>query len=618
MSKRGTLARIFGAIWTGIDSVRKVLHLLLLLFVFSLVIAAISGSVPKLPAQAALVIRPAGALVDQLEGDPFDRAVAEAFGEARPETLVQDIVDGLAYAKDDPRIKAVVIYLDGLAGGGLAKLQRVGSALADFRESGKPVIAAADNYGQDAYYIAAHADQVYMHPEGLLLLQGYGVWLNYFKDAIDKLKIDWNVFRVGTYKSAVEPFTRNSMSDADRVAMTRLTDALWSAYRDDVRAARELEPGVLDDVVTGFVEHVRAEDGSIAQVALKFGLVDELLSHEEVGERVAEYAGEDPESIDYYNAAPLAQYLAQMRALRGDVPGEQNVAIIVAAGEILDGTQPPGTIGGDSTAELLRRAKNDETVKAVVLRVDSPGGSAFASEIIRNQILSLEKAGKPVVASMSSVAASGGYWISMAADRIYASPTTITGSIGIFGMFPTIQRSLAALGISTDGVGTTQWTGQLRLDRELSEESRILIQAVIEDGYHDFVSRVALHRDMPEEEVDRVAQGQVWTGAKAAELGLVDALGGLEDAVAAAAELAGLEEGQYGRVYFERELTPAEQLVLELIGSARAVGLDPGGLVREPSAVERFAETVMSAMSPLLRFNDPNGVYAYCFFCATR
>ncbi|HEX7060454.1 MAG TPA: S49 family peptidase, partial [Woeseiaceae bacterium] len=375
MSKRGTVARIFGAIWTGVDGIRKVLHLLLLLFVFSLVIAAISGAVPKLPAQAALVIRPAGALVDQLEGDPFDRAVAEAFGEARPETLVQDIVDGLAYAKDDPRIKAVVIYLDGLAGGGLAKLQRIGSALADFRESGKPVIAAADNYGQDAYYIAAHADEVYMHPEGLLLLQGYGVWLNYFKDAIDKLKIDWNVFRVGTYKSAVEPFTRNSMSDEDRAAMTRLTDALWTAYREDVGEARELEPGALDDLVNGFVEHVRAENGSIAQVALKFGLVDELLTREEVGERVAEYAGSDPESTDYYNAAPLAQYLAQMRAVRGVTPKQQNVAVIVAAGEILDGTQPPGTIGGDSTAELLRRARNDDTVKAVVLRVDSPGAA---------------------------------------------------------------------------------------------------------------------------------------------------------------------------------------------------------------------------------------------------
>lgn len=295
MSKRNTLARVFGAIWTGVDGVRKVLHLLLLLFIFSIIIAAFSVSAPQLPAQAALVIQPVGELVEQLEGDPYDRAIAEALGEARPQTLVQDIIDGLAYAKDDPRIKAVVIYLDGLGGGGLSKLQRIGQALVDFRESGKPLIAAADNFGQDAYYIAAHAEEVYMHPEGLLLLQGYGVWLNYFKDAIDKLKIDWNIFRVGTYKSAVEPFIRNDMSDADRVAMTRLTEALWSAYRGDVREVRQLEPGTLDNLVSNFVEHTRSADGSIAQVALQFGLVDELLTREEVGERVAEYAGSDPD-----------------------------------------------------------------------------------------------------------------------------------------------------------------------------------------------------------------------------------------------------------------------------------------------------------------------------------
>lgn len=616
MSKRSTVTRVFRAIWTGVNGVRKVLHLLLLLFIFSIVIAALSVSAPQLPAQAALVIQPVGQLVEQLEGNPYDRALAEALGEARPQTLVQDIIEGLEYAKDDPRIKAVVIYLDGLGGGGLSKLQRIGQALADFRESGKPVIAAADNFGQDAYYIAAHADQVYMHPEGLLLLQGYGVWVNYFKDAIDKLKIDWNIFRVGAYKSAVEPFTRNDMSDADRVAMTRLTDSLWSAYRGEVREARQLEPGAVDDLASNFVEHTRSADGSIAQVALQFGLIDELLTREEVGQRVAEYAGSDPDSTDYFNAAPLADYLAQMRVMRGDVPAERNVAVVVAAGPILAGVQPPGTIGGESTAELLRRARVDDKVKAVVLRVDSPGGSAFASEIIRNEIISLKEAGKPVVASMGSVAASGGYWISMAADRIYASPTTITGSIGIFGMFPTFQRSLEYLGISTDGVGTTKWAGQLRPDRELSEDARQLIQVVIEDGYDDFVSRVAFHRDLPEQKVDRVAQGQIWTGAQAAELGLVDQLGNLDAAVAAAAELAGLEPGSYGRKYLEQELTPTEQLLLQLLGGARASGLELDGLFGKPSAVERLADEVLATLSPLLRFNDPNGMYAYCLFCA--
>jgi protease IV len=613
MSERNVVVRVFRGIWTGVDGVRKVLHLLLLLFIFSIVIAAMSASAPKLPSQAALVIRPVGELVEQLEGNPYDRALAEVLGEAPPQTLVQDIVDGLEYAKDDRRIKAVVIYLDGLGGGGLSQLQRIGEAVAAFRESGKPVFAAADSYGQSAYYIAAHADEIYMHPEGLLLFQGFGVYLNYFKDAIDKLKIDWNVFRVGTYKSAVEPFTRNSMSDDDRVAMTRLTSELWAAYREGVSAARNLEPGTFENVIGNFVEHAREADGSIAEVVVEYGFVDELLTHQEVGERVAEFAGSDPESTDFFNAAPLRDYLAQARVTRGEPPAGDNVAVIVAAGEILDGTQPPGTIGGDSTAELLRRARMDETVKAVVLRVNSPGGSAFASEIIRNEIILLKEAGKPVVASMAAVAASGGYWISMAADRIYASPTTITGSIGIFGMFPTFQRSLEHLGISTDGVGTTKWSGELRLDRAMSDEARELFQVVVEDGYDDFVSRVAFHRDLEVPQVDRVAQGQVWTGARALEFGLVDELGNLDSAVAAAAELAGLQPDDYGRIYFEMELTPTEQFFLQLLAGVQWAGFDAGDVFgRPPSAIDRLAAAVAGALPPILRFNDPNGIYAHC------
>ena len=618
MSERNVVVRLFRGIWTGVDGVRKVLHLLLLLFIFSIVIAAMSGTVPKLPGQAALVIRPTGALVEQLEGNPYDRAVAELLGEARPQTLVQDIVDGLEYAKDDPRITGVVIYLDGLGGGGLSQLQRIGAALAEFRESGKPVIAAADSYGQEAYYIASHADEVYMHPEGLLLFSGYGVYLNYFAEAIEKLKIDWNVFRVGTYKSAVEPFIRNNMSDDDRAAMSRLTTELWESYKAGVREARNLEPGALENVVNNFVELARAADGSIAEVAVEAGLVDELLTHDEVNRRVAEYAGWDPEELGWFSAAPLEDYVEQMRTMRNEAPARENVAIIVAAGEILDGMQPPGTIGGDSTADLLRRARMDETVKAVVLRVDSPGGSAFASEIIRNEIILLKEAGKPVVASMAAVAASGGYWISMAADRIYASPTTITGSIGIFGMFPTFERSLGHIGISTDGVGSTRWSGEFRFDRAMSDEARALFQVVIEDGYDDFVSRVAFHRDLEVPQVDRVAQGQVWTGARALEFGLVDALGNLEQAVAAAAELAGLDPEAYGRVHLEPELTPTEEFLLQLFSAARWTGFEADGLFdRPPSPINRIADALAGALPPVLRFNDPNGIYAHCL-CVFR
>ena len=613
MNKRSALARFFGGLWTGVDGVRKVLHLLLLLFIFSIVVGVLSASSPKLPDQAALVIRPYGDLVEQLQGDPFDRALAEILGDADPQTLVQDIVDGLHFAKNDDRIKAVLLELDDFQGGGLSKLQRVGAAIDDFRESGKPVIAMADGYGQPSYYLASRADQVYMHPEGFLMLQGFGIYQNYFKEAIDKLKIDWNVFKVGTHKSAVEPFTRNDMSDEDRSSMTALLAQFWTYYRDDVRTARRLESNSLDDLIENYLDLVRAAGGSMAQAAVDAALVDELLTHEDVRDRIAEYAGSDPDNVDYYNAAELDDYLEHMRLIRGDMTKAENVAVVVASGEILDGTQPPGTIGGDSTAEILRRARMDESVKAVVLRVDSPGGSAFASEVIRNEIETLKESGIPVVASMGSVAASGGYWISMAADEIYASPSTITGSIGIFGMFPTFQRSLDSLGIHTDGVGSSKWAGELRFDRAMSDDAKALIQVMIEDGYEDFISKVAMHRNMQQTEVDRVAQGQVWTGADALNHGLVDDLGGLEDAIAAAAELAQLEPDEYGLIYYEKELTPAEQFTLQFLSSSSRIGLDARRLFNRHSSFDQIADAVSTALSPMLRFNDPKGIYAHCF-----
>lgn len=613
MSKRSALARFFSGIWTGVNGVRKVLHLLLLLFIFTIVLGVLSASAPKLPHQAALVIRPVGDLVEQLTGDPFDRALGELLGDADPQILVQDVVDGLQFAKEDDRIKAVVLDLEGLSGGGLSKLQRVGAAIDDFRESGKPVIAMSDAYAQSSYYLASRADQVYMHPEGFLMLRGYGIYQNYFKDAIDKLKIDWNVFKVGTHKSAVEPFTRNDMSDEDRSSMTELLAQFWALYRDDVQNARNMEANALDGLLENYVQHVSAAGGSTARAALDAGLVDELLTHEEVRNRVAEYAGSDPENVDWYNAAELGDYLDERRIVQGDLARRENIAVVVASGEILDGTQPPGTIGGDSTAEVLRRARTDESVKAVVLRVDSPGGSAFASEVIRNEVEALQEAGIPVVASMSSVAASGGYWISMAADRIYASPSTITGSIGIFGMFPTFQRSLDSLGVSTDGVGSSKWAGELRFDRAMSDDTRQLVQAMIEQGYEDFISKVAVHRNMEQAEVDRVAQGKVWTGIDALNHGLVDALGGLEDAIEAAAELAELEPDTYGLKYYEKELTPAEQFTLQFLSTAARVGLDVKSLAGRRSSMDQLARAVTAALSPVLRFNDPKGMYAHCF-----
>ncbi len=612
MSNGNLLTRLFVALWKGVDGVRKVLHLLVLLFIFSVFVGALSASTTSVPASAALVIKPTGSLVEQLAGDPFDRAVAELIGDAEPQTLVQDVVDGLEFAKDDDRITMVVLDLSAIPGGGLSKLQRVGNAIDNFRQSGKPVIATADYYGQGSYYLAAHADEVTMHPDGILILSGFGAYLNFYKSALDKLKIDWNVFRVGTYKAAVEPFMRNDMSEDYRESLGSVLDQLWAQYMSDIETARELDDGTVEAMLENLIDNVRAADGDLAQLALDAGFVDALMTREELRQRIIETAGTNGDEEDYPSTS-LDDYLSQMRLLDGNKAEKQNVAIIVAAGEILNGTQPPGTIGGDSTASLLREARKDESVKAVVFRVDSPGGSAFASEVILNEIEAIKAAGKPVVVSMSSVAASGGYWVSMAANSIYASPYTITGSIGIFGMFPTYQRTLDTLGITTDGVGTTLWAGELRPDREMSDDMKTLFQIMIEKGYDDFISGVASHRGMSKIDVDAIGQGRIWTANDAYERGLIDGLGDIDAAVIAAAELAELPVDEYGYKYFEQKLGPGEQLMLDLLSGAKSVGLTVSSFQKSRPAVERVADVLDDALSPLVRFNDPRGMYSHCF-----
>jgi len=613
MIKRNPILRVLAAIWGGLDGIRKFLHLLLLLFVFAVFVGAMSGTAPILPSRAALLIQPTGAIVEELEGDPFDRAIAEYLGDAPPQTVLQDVVDALDYARDDERIGAVHLELSSLAGAGLPKLQRIARAIDDFRTSGKPVIASADFMTQQAYYLAAHADKVYLNPEGGILLQGYGAFRTYFRDAIEKLKLDWNIFRVGTYKSFVEPFERMDMSDADREATTNLLDQLWSAYLDDVATARGIAPEEVRAFADHFVDAVAAADGDLAAAAQQHKLVDELLTRTEIRDLLIDEVGADDDAADGYSAIEMGDYLAHRDLLDGDTVADENIAIIIASGEITSGSQPPGAIGADSLGSLLRRARNDDTVKAVVLRVDSPGGSTFASDVIASEIAALQDSGKPVVASMSSVAASGGYWISVGADRVFANANTITGSIGIFGMFPTYQRTAASLGIANDGVGTTPLAGQLRPDRAMTDDTKQLFQLVIEKGYDDFISRVATYRGMDKDAVDAIAQGRAWTGSDALRFGLVDELGGLDEAVAFAAELVDLPQGEYGRKHITTELSPTEQMIVDLLGTASHFGLD-GGLFRSrPSSLEKIAGRLEKMVAPLMIFDDPKGVYAHCF-----
>ena len=603
-------------IWRAVEGVRKILHLIFLLAVVGVLIAGLaSQEPPRVPARAALMVAPEGALVEQLSGGVLERAIAEAQGVSMGETLLKDLVDAIRAAADDDRIEALVLDPGGLTGGGLSKLQELADEIIRFKESEKPVIAIGDNFTRDQYYLAAHADEIYMNPMGLVWISGYSRFPTYYKSAIDNLYIDFHVWTVGEYKSFVEPVTRDDMSPEDREASEVFLAALWDAYQADVTAARQLPGDALQRFADDSVELLAAAGGDFARMALDFGLVDELLTRDEIRERLDELVG-DPEDDDYETVG-TSEYLAAAGASGEDPDTDDTIAVIVASGSILDGTQPPGTIGGDSTAATIRRATEDDDVKALVLRVDSGGGSAFASEIIQRELQVFRESGRPVVASMSSVAASGGYWISMGADEIWASPVTITGSIGVGATIPTFSRSLDRIGVHVDGVGTTRLSGQDNLMRALGDDFAAMIQHSIERVYADFIGNIAEYRDKSVEDVDEVARGRVWIASDAQAFGLVDDLGNLEDAIASAAMLAELPEDEYRVQYYTRELTIAEQITLEMIRMVSPVtrALKVGPLL--PESLQTLLDIAAEPFRLVDHLNDPQDIYAWCF-CDVR
>ncbi|HUO82744.1 MAG TPA: signal peptide peptidase SppA [Gammaproteobacteria bacterium] len=598
-------------VWRTLDGLRRVLHLLLLLVLVLFLLAVLTPHAPAIPRTAALVVAPRGVIVEQLTGDPLERAFAELTGDEEQQTLLRDLLEAVEAAKDDDRIQALVLDLEELTGAGLSKLQALAAAVDEFKAAGKRVVAVSGFYGQQQYLLAAHADEVYVHPYGVVFLDGYGYYRTYYKSAIDKLLIDWNVFKVGEYKSYAEPFLRDDMSPEDEQASRVWLEDLWSSYQEDVTGARELAPGALAGYVAGMVPRLREHDGDMARLALDADLVDGVWHYDEVRTRLIELVGEDTE-LGSFNQVSHADYLRAVRTKHAVTPGDgDQVGVIVAAGTILEGEQPPGTIGSDTIVELIREARDDEAVKAVVLRIDSGGGSVFASEVIRRELEILRGAGKPVIASMSSVAASGGYWIAMPADEILAADTTLTGSIGIVAMFPTVQRTLDRIGLNVDGVGTTPLSGQFRFDRELNEPARDILTLSIENGYREFITKVAEARGKPVEDVDEVAGGRVWSGEDALELGLVDRLGDLDAALDAAADLAGLGD-DYAVRYIEPELSIGEMIAVKLAGTARgAFGSRP--LARPSGAVARALDSLLDNVAMFERLNDPRNVYSLCF-----
>lgn len=613
--KPNLFKRIFLSFFRVINISRKVIINLIFFGILILFIASISNDKNTIIVEnnSALILDLNGDVVEQKQQvDPIEAFMNEALGqqEENPEILLADIIKVIKSATTDNRITTLVLKLDKLNRSGLTKMSIISDELEAFKATGKQIIAIGENFTQDQYYLASYANEIWLDPNGWLILDGYGSYQLYYKSAIEKLAITPYIFRVGTYKSAVEPYMRDDMSPQAKEANQLWLNDLWTHYKTNVATQRGFDISNFDENAETLISKLEAVNGDIAQYALNNSWVDELKSRHDVETSLKARLGVSDTS-DTYTSINFRDYLSTLN-LAFPMPHAvktDKVAIVVAKGTILNGTQKPGTIGGDSTAKLLQQAREDDNVKAVVLRVDSPGGSAFASEIIRQEVELLKQAGKPVVASMGTYAASGGYWISAPADKIYAAPTTITGSIGIFGLMMTFENALSKLGVFTDGVGTTEFAG-FSPTRPLSEGVSKIIQMNVNKGYQDFITLVAENRNMTLEQVDAIAQGRVWSGAKAKELGLVDELGGLNDAINEAATLAKLTD--FDTWLVEKELSPKDLFMKNVFGQATA--FLPTSIITL-SPLEKSIAKLKSKLEHLSYLNDPKSTYTLCMSC---
>jgi protease IV len=541
--------------WSMVDSTRRfIFNLIFLVLLIGFVVLLLTPSGVKLKEKTTLVINFDGRIVEQRAGNTRDQLIGELSGEEAKQVQLRDIARALEAAAKDDKITAVLLRFDGLSGSGLTMLREVGGAIDRFKTSGKPVYAWAPGYEQAEYYIAAHANEVYAHPMGGVLLQGYGRYRNYYKEALDRLGVQANVIRVGKYKNFGEPYFTKGPSKETLDSDKFLYDGLWATYLADVEKARKFPAGTLTSYIDQFIARAKAADGNGGKLALDSKLVSGLKTPDELRALLVEKGALD-EDKKTFRQVNLGQYLSTLkRPAMGD-----GVGVIVAEGNIIDGSAPPGTVGGRSTAELIRKARQDEKIKAIVLRVNSPGGSAYGSELVRRELELARKDGKPVVVSMGAVAASGGYWISLAADEVIADAATITGSIGVFGMLPTGEKAMEKISVYTGGY-TTTWLGAAMYDprRPLDPRMAEIVQLGIGDIYKEFMSRAATARKTTPEKIDEVAQGRVWTGAQAKELGLVDRVGTFADAIKTAQTRAKLDEKSQV-TYIEAERSKFEQ-----------------------------------------------------------
>ncbi len=602
--------RVFGR---GINVVRLVILNLVFFLVLGLFLLLMlgfwaGGMDRTIQNDTVLVIKPHGALVEQYSIEPLERALQGLSGNPPKQVQVRDLVAAIDAAATDNRISRILLEPQDLHAGGFAALREVAAALDRFRAAGKPVIVWAANMDQGQYYLAAHADRVLLDPMGGIVLTGLANYRLFYKDLLDRIGVDVHLFRVGQFKSAAEPYILDHASPEAKEADAFWMGGLWDRYIDEVAKLRKLDPATLRAAVDGLPEAIAGTKGDLGQLAFNQHLVDGLATQDDLENMMRKEGVPAGRKGEGFRQVDLRRYAA---GAAGDGVFAPGVAVVVAEGEIVGGKQPQGTIGGESTAALIRAAREDRRTKALVLRVNSPGGEVYAAEQIRREVALTKEAGIPVVVSMGDVAASGGYWISMNADRIYAEPNTITGSIGIFGMYFTVPGTLDKLGVKSDGVGTGPLAGAFNITRPLDPKVATLIQAIIDKGYRDFVGNVAKARGKPYDAIDTIAQGRVWTGQQALDRGLVDQLGGLREAIADAAERAKL--GKKPAVhYVEAPLGGFEQFLVSLNDSSATVALRAYG-VHLPSWVAQLPAMVPELA--LLRNAQPGrpNVYAYCF-----
>ncbi|MGN0859235.1 MAG: signal peptide peptidase SppA [Stenotrophomonas sp.] len=629
-SPRSPVASFFVGLWDLMNFTRRLIFnlvffggllLLAVLFLAGSLIGSRSGPKP-LGQDTTLVIAPEGRLVEQYSSDPVTRALSRAMGDSgKSEVQLRDLMSVLRAAGKDDKITRVVLELDKFGPSGFASLRELGRAVDELRGQGKQVVAYSQSMGQGQYLLAAHADEVYLDPMGGLMLEGLSGYRQYYRTLLaDKLGVDMQLFKVGEYKSAAEPYVLDAASAESKEADLYWMGDIWQRYVADVAAARKLDVDALNAGIDTLPEGVMAAGGDLARHALQLKLVDGLKTRAEFDALIAQRGKADEDEERGYRWIGIEGYQAHLARSHNPLDSRPQVAVVVAEGAISGGKQPAGSVGGESTSALLRAAREDDKVKAVVLRVDSPGGEVFASEQIRREVVALKAAGKPVVASMGDVAASGGYWISMDTDAIWADESTITGSIGIFGMIPNLSRALGKVGVSTDGVATTRFAGAFDPTRPMDPGVAQVIQAVIEKGYNDFIGGVAAGRGKSVEEIDQVARGRVWSGVQAHERGLVDSFGGLREAVADAAARAKLGSDDRWRIrYIEKEGTPFEQFLAQLgnspVGAALlgrsglADVLMLGRVLPQADADLRFVQQQLQQAGP----GQPPKVLAHCF-----